>query len=261
MLAFPILAQENLGARPMGMGGAFAGLADDVNAIFINPAGISSIKKESALVSTRVGQGREHTMIGGVEITPFGNLGIGYVGSTDPVEGFNLSAWDGETPTKYTTQTIYVTAAKDLNREIGASIGLEKISVGANLKFSSRKLGAANGLARDSGSGVDIDLASIFMPNNDLSLGMSMQNLLNGNKNAVLTGASGKLFNKNVTWVLDGDEIGCEWEAIKGLSVRAGRASYGLGVSVNGFAVDYACMNKTGPVHYWSISIAQQGST
>jgi len=33
------------GCRPLGMGGAFAGLADDVNAIFWNPAGLTSIEK------------------------------------------------------------------------------------------------------------------------------------------------------------------------------------------------------------------------
>ena len=34
-----------LGARPMGMGGAFVAVADDVNSIFWNPAGISQIQR------------------------------------------------------------------------------------------------------------------------------------------------------------------------------------------------------------------------
>jgi len=38
-----------VGARPMGMGGAFTGLADDVTAIFFNPAGISAIRQREAI--------------------------------------------------------------------------------------------------------------------------------------------------------------------------------------------------------------------
>jgi hypothetical protein len=34
-----------VGARPMGMGGAFTGLADDVTATFFNPAGISALRQ------------------------------------------------------------------------------------------------------------------------------------------------------------------------------------------------------------------------
>lgn len=34
----------NRGVRPMGMGGAFTAVADDANALFYNPAGLSSIK-------------------------------------------------------------------------------------------------------------------------------------------------------------------------------------------------------------------------
>ena len=34
-----------LGARPMGMGGAFVAVADDINSIFWNPAGISQIQR------------------------------------------------------------------------------------------------------------------------------------------------------------------------------------------------------------------------
>jgi len=38
-----------VGARPLGMGGAFTGLADDVTAIFFNPAGISAIPHREAI--------------------------------------------------------------------------------------------------------------------------------------------------------------------------------------------------------------------
>lgn len=39
------ISQAQLGARPLGMGGAFSGLADDANAVFWNPAGLAQLKK------------------------------------------------------------------------------------------------------------------------------------------------------------------------------------------------------------------------
>ena len=34
------------GSRPVGMGGAFAGLANDVNTIFWNPAGLTAVQDQ-----------------------------------------------------------------------------------------------------------------------------------------------------------------------------------------------------------------------
>jgi len=270
-------AQENLGARPMGMGGAFVGLADDANAIFINPAGVGTLRKETALVATRVAENREYTMISGVETTPYGNFGIGYVGSTDPIEGLNLSSWDGEVPTKYTTQTLYLTYARDLSTVLRVPENLGRLSLGVNAKFSSRKLATANGLAADNGSNVDLDLASVFVPNENLSLGVSLLNFLNGEKAqpianlntveqrkfGVLFGASGKI-TKDLTWTVEGEEVGCEWEVVKGLALRAGKSkdafTSGVGISLGGFNFDYAYLQKTEPVHYISISIVPEES-
>jgi hypothetical protein len=279
LLAVPLFAQENLGARPMGMGGAFVAMSDDVNAIFINPAGIATVKREAVLVSTRVQQGREYTMIGGVESTPLGNLGVGYVGSSDPVDSaLDLSAWDGDSPIKYSTQTLYLTLARDLNQAMRVPANMGTLQLGMNVKFSSRKIGTANGLSRDGGSNVDLDLATIFKPNADLSLGLSMQNFLsnmNGTTLAnlttverknygILAGVSGR-FEGSVTWAVEGEELGCEWTPVKGLALRAGRGqdctTTGLGISVGGFGIDYAYLNKTSPVHYWSISVIPEPET
>ncbi|MDD5593597.1 MAG: hypothetical protein PHG97_02495 [Candidatus Margulisbacteria bacterium] len=280
VLVFPVLAQANLGARPMGMGGAFAGLADDVNAIYVNPAGITSVKKESVLVSTRLIEGREYTMIGGVEKTPFGSLGIGYVGSTDPITGsLDLTTWDGESPVRYSSQTLYVSLAQDLNQQIRVPDNLGLLSLGVNVKFSSRKIGTTKGLSTDGGSNIDLDLASVFKPTDYLSFGLAMKNFMNAQpspavanlntsdeKNStLLAGISGNLFENAVTWSVEGRQVGCEWRPVDGLTLRAGRGNgnttTGIGFNLNGFSVDYAYLNPTivgngaGPVHYWSVSI------
>jgi long-subunit fatty acid transport protein len=273
VLVVPAFAQENLGARPMGMGGAFTGLADDVNAIFINPAGIGSLQRESAMVSSRVSQGREYTMIGGVQTTPYGNLGVGYVGSTDPIEGtVELPSWDGENAVKYTTQTLYLTLARELNQAMNIPRNMGALSLGMNLKFSSRKLGTANGLSQGVGSSLDVDLASVFKPNENISLGLSLQNFLSADKSqianldtveqknyTVLAGISGKLFDGRLILTAENEELGCEIQPIKGFTLRAGRGkdsiTSGIGININGFGIDYAYLQKESPVHYWSISI------
>jgi hypothetical protein len=268
------LAQDNLGARPMGMGGAFVGLADDVNSIFVNPAGVASIPQESVLVSTRFMEGREYTLIGGVEQTSLGSLGIGYVGATDPTDP-NLSDINGDTSTKYSTQTLYVTMAEDLSKKMRVPENMGDLSLGVNVKFSSRKLAMANGLTSDGGSNVDMDLATVFKPNDDLSFGLSLQNFLNGQNTpgtstseaglpVVQAGVSGKLFGSALTWTLQGKGLGCEWRPVKGLSLRVGRgdgvATTGFGLNLNGFSVDYAYAGGTDPVHYWSVAIMPQES-
>jgi hypothetical protein len=162
--------------------------------------------------------------------------------------------------------------ARDMNQAIRVPENLGVLQLGMNVKFSSRKIGIASGLSRDGGSNVDVDLATIFKPSSDLSLGLSMQNLMSNDnsiipnlntveqKNStVLAGAAGRLFDGNVTWAIEGEEVGCEWTPVKGLAVRVGRGqdctTTGLGISVGSFGVDYAYLNKTSPVHYWSVSI------
>src|SRR3989344_3428069 len=123
LLSVTVLGQDNLGARPMGMGGAFVGLADDENAIFTNPAGVAALLKDSAFMSARVAPGREQTTVGGVQITPLGNLGFAYVQLSD------------DAPVKATTQTLHLSFAKDLNREINVPRTMGTLLLGMDVKF------------------------------------------------------------------------------------------------------------------------------
>lgn len=150
-----------------------------------------------------------------------------------------------------------------------------ELSLGVNVKFSSRKLGTANGLTADGGSNVDLDLATVFKPSDNLSFGVSLQNLFSGNgaadQNAaglttaeaglpaVQAGVSGKLFGDAVIWSLQSNSLGCEWQPVHGLALRAGRGNdkitTGFGFNLSGFSVDYAYAGGADPVHYWSVSI------
>jgi len=71
------------GARLLGMGKAFVAVADDPNAIFINPAGLGGAKYPEAfgMYYTRFGDAYTYITAGGVLPTEYGTLGLGYVGS------------------------------------------------------------------------------------------------------------------------------------------------------------------------------------
>jgi hypothetical protein len=164
--------------------------------------------------------------------------------------------------------------AKDLGKDMRVPANMGSLSLGLNVKFSSRKLGTAKGLSRDVGSNMDLDLASVFKFNQNLSLGLAVQNFVNGDKSeeisnlstveqrkcTVLAGMSGRLLDGRITWAVEGEELGCELKPIAGLAIRAGQGkestTTGIGIELNGIGLDYAYVNKTSPVHYWSISIA-----
>jgi len=63
-----------MGARPLAMGGAFVGLADDENALFFNPAGLAWSDGFSFLSSVEV---RPYTAAYGHVSACFRNLGVG----------------------------------------------------------------------------------------------------------------------------------------------------------------------------------------
>lgn len=259
-----VAAQENMGARPIALGGAFAGLADDANAIFLNPAGLAYAKGELASISSKLAAGTEYTVLGGVEKTPLGNIGIGYISS-----GYNLAAPatvtagtdPGDIAVKSIDQTLVLSYARKLNDFMVVPPALGALSLGTNLKFSSSRLNNAKGLSTQVGSGVDLDLAAMFQSNENLTWGFCFRDLLaDGNERAVTGGIAGKLLAGVVTWSIEGKSLGIEVKMIPELALRAGRdGSYntaGVGLNLGGFGVDYAYLAKPAPVHYVGVSIA-----
>lgn len=76
-----------LGVRSMGMGGAYAGVADDFTAVFWNPAGLAQIRQREVYVAflrntkentATTGGGIEATASADVRNTRFGSLGFVY---------------------------------------------------------------------------------------------------------------------------------------------------------------------------------------
>jgi len=249
-----------MGARPLAMGGAFVGLADDVNALFFNPAGLTRVQGLPILSSYEVRPG----------IASYGHLSAAMSGF-----GFGIHYFDfGKIPQtdEFGNITGYF-SYRDCFLIAGAGFPilrnvplLGEFDLGITARFMK-----VSTLAPGSGSGAAFDLAFLLGGNGasfaqgfltDARLGIVLKNLVglplsykSGHQEtwprSVTVGASAKLF-KQWTLTVDfvsgrGVRLGMEWRAISELTVRAGLRnenvlvwSLGISVQFNAFTLDYA---------------------
>lgn len=153
-----------LGARPVAMGGVYAGIADDVNAIYWNPAGLAQVSgKEFTAQHIVWFQSINYEYIGYAH--NLGNLGtagvmVNYL-YMDDLEGYDAN----ENPTgnfKASDLAISLAGGRKIN---------DKLSLGCNLKFISQTIDT------EKASGFGIDLGGLYKVNDKLKLGLAVQNL------------------------------------------------------------------------------------
>ncbi|RLB03191.1 MAG: hypothetical protein DRG83_07425 [Deltaproteobacteria bacterium] len=249
-----------MGARPLAMGGAFVGLADDVNALFFNPAGLARIQGFPILSSYEVRPGTASYGHLSAAISGLG-LGIHYFdfGKIPETDEFgNVTGYFS-----YRDYFLIAGAGLSLLKDIPL---LGEFDLGATAKYVK-----VSTLASGSGSGAAFDLAFLFGGNEasfaqgfltDARLGVVLENLVglpltykNGHQETwprpVIMGASAE-FYKQWTLAVDfaparGVRFGLEWRPISGFALRAGLRgegvpiwSLGIGVSFNAFTLDYA---------------------
>jgi len=266
LIASVSFASENVGARPAALGGAFVAVADDANAIFENPAGIGLLHGEHGVISAKF-SGDEYTVLGGIQETSVGNFGIGYISSSSPIEGLSATAVDdsGEVPVRALNQALFISYGREYNRFSVVPEFMGRMSLGASLKLSNNILTKAKGTSVPNGALVNADLAAIFKPREEVSLAMNIKNCFSstdtaGEGSVLVLGASAKIFEiMSVSVTTDGN-MGCEFRPDPMLALRAGKddgyITYGAGINLKGFGVDYAYRGSESPVHYFGISLA-----
>ncbi|WP_408954715.1 hypothetical protein [Natroniella sp. ANB-PHB2] len=146
-LIFPTNAVHScVGARPLGMGGAFVSVADDVNAIYWNPAGLTNIEGYEAATYTRTLNNRDKInyddFIGAAGTSDELGLsfGLGYIGegvllydglyNEEFESGDDTIEFDGDLEIEQSTDWLILSVAKDLSEELN----LSGLSVGANIR-------------------------------------------------------------------------------------------------------------------------------
>ena len=171
VLLFPVVAAATfnnigVGARPLGLGGAFVALADDSNAADYNAAGLGYIDEIhlGATHAQRFNGLITYNALSGV--IPFGRAGS--IGA-----GFGGLAEDSEV---YSEQTLRLSYGNAL---------FKQVAIGANLKLFRTSFDEVNEFVAEnpyfvntSSSAVSFDLGVIARPFQSLSLGASVENLL-----------------------------------------------------------------------------------
>ncbi len=158
-----------VGARPLGLGGAFVALADDSNAANYNAAGIGYIDKIQVGATTAQRFNGLITYNSINAVIPFGK--IGSIGAS-----FGVLAEDSEI---YQEQTVRVSYGNTL---------FKQLALGANLKFFAISFDETNEFIienpyfeQTSNSAVSFDFGVIAKPIQSLSIGVSVENVLPAN--------------------------------------------------------------------------------
>ncbi|MDO8733976.1 MAG: type IX secretion system membrane protein PorP/SprF, partial [Elusimicrobiota bacterium] len=124
---FGAFENPSSGARPYGMGNAFTGLADDIQAIFYNPAGLTQVRHKEII--TYFGK----PFVG---LDDKSDISDGFVGYIHPLRGresFAVSVSDFRLSSVYNENIASLSYAKEFSK---------RLSVGLNMKVLRLKYGS-----------------------------------------------------------------------------------------------------------------------
>jgi len=280
-----------VGARALGMGKAYVGLAEDGDAIFMNPAGLAQAgaPKLTSMYTSLLGD-VTYMVVGGVY--PYSDrsaIGAGYIGSSV-----------GDIPLTDSTGASTGTGRWGNNvmfLSYGAYL-IGDIALGANLKYFSVGGGGTASIEAGAGTGYSLDLGLLAPVTSYATLGLNAQNILPASMGGKIThssgvteglahtlkvgtkialiGEEGAALSANKNLKLSGNidydyfinsaepgllHLGVEFWPTNNLALRAGLdgqdPTAGLGIRVSGLEFNYAYHPYAGisenTTHYFSI--------
>jgi len=243
-------------ARQVGLGGASLGFSGDANNVFSNPAGLTNIKFPKLSTSSRTllfGE-VQYNLLTWAAPTDFGIIGFGYSAvnsggsyqtTLDPATNRIIIDASREA-ISYGSSVMAISYAKNIR---------ENLAVGGNLKFFNQSFSGGLG---SKASGTGIDVSCLFKQSENLTVGLNIQNALEGNLKweggssdtiARRIKLGGSYQAKNYLVGLDYDlsssySLGVEYPLAKNIDLRAGLSptglAFGAGLTNNGFRFDYA---------------------
>jgi hypothetical protein len=198
-----------IGARPTGTGKAFVGLADDVNAIFMNPAGLAGQKTwQVQSMTTRLLNVIDYISFAGTYNTDYGTFGLGYVGASlsgSFVTTMELSDGEGgiifpvaeEESINYSSTVMLLSYGSDSQRFLNNNYMnwmnfdfMKKVDFGATLKIFSQGL-SGGGITDGLSTGYDMDLGMLYKPLPYLSFGWNQIDALPVSMGGKITSGGG----------------------------------------------------------------------
>ncbi|MCU0641814.1 MAG: S-layer homology domain-containing protein [Candidatus Margulisbacteria bacterium] len=247
--------QLSIGARVLGMGGGFTGIADDTSAIYLNPAGLDRVDDwQLSTMSGKFLNLYDYSQISALYPTLNGTFGIGYGGSN--IE-FRFPSSEviiigdevriiptGEVSGKYANTALMFSYANHFRPWFW---DLNDVHLGASLKILNQDL-AATGITSNRASGMELNLGMLYPLNQQWGFGANLVNALPASMGGKITWSStlietlpaslklGLAYrpNPNLVLALDQDRqltrrdtpdlyhLGAEWFPSKTVAVRAG---------------------------------------
>lgn len=163
----------DVGARTLAMGGAFVAVADDVNSIRYNPAGLRQIEKteisathmlwiadlnvEQLSFATKMPRGKDRYL------DVFG-ASIFYMGSGTPIEGRDKQGYVTDPDLNYNNIALTLSGAKSLDL-------YDNVLFGANLKY------AEENYSDTKYSSLLLDTGILYKWKENMNLGFSVRNI------------------------------------------------------------------------------------
>lgn len=197
VLAQPLHAQTKVandptrigvGARLLGMGKGYVGLADDLHGIFINPSSLAKVNDwQVTSMSGKFINEYEYLILGTAYPTRYGTFGLGFVdnsigftapaATTEVIDGIRIipSSTEGVSYS-FSNRVILFCWGKELKGLFNLSL-LDYFSTGATLKLFSIGM-SGPGITNGSASGTEVDLGLNYRPNPIFKAGLVIQNAL-----------------------------------------------------------------------------------
>ena len=263
-----------VGARGLGMGGAYTALADDANALYWNPAGLSKLEKREFTAS--------HAEM-------FESTRLDFLAYAHPTSQGTFSAGltylsqgkiDGRDSLGRQTAGF---GASDAALSLGYARKLDFADLGATFKYLRSHIGAteAQGVAADVGARRSFDRVSVGVALRNLGPGLKFQDQRNDLPLRLAVGAAYKFAGGHAAAaeLVNGPRgvgtdasFGGEYQAVKNLYLRAGYTTqtaitggsgfdaargmtFGLGLRNEKWSLDYAILptGELGRSHRFSL--------
>ncbi|MCK5534649.1 PorV/PorQ family protein [bacterium] len=164
-----------VGARGAGMGGAFCAIADDVNAVYWNPAGLGQLeRKEVSLMYLKWWEGINYQFMGYVH--PLGRKGVlggsVYYLTMNDIDGYSEGGMPSNNLTAYDLAVVLSYGRKLMGNKKISDQWKAGLFGGINIKLIQEKLDDKSAVA------YALDIGSLYKsPVENLSFGFNVQNL------------------------------------------------------------------------------------
>ncbi len=172
--------EAGVGARALGMGGAFTAVADNADAPFWNPAGLAQINNnEITAMQTKLSTDADHYYVSYVTPLLGGGLGISWI-----QVGMNSITQTGNSTSEYNEVTnlgIFSYFSNAYLLAYGRNI-TDNLSFGITAKYLTSDMPGLVSIEGASAYGYSITPGLLYKPTRELSIGLKIDELINYQK-------------------------------------------------------------------------------